>query len=333
MHRSYQSFLPGNLLNIPAIQKTPPWLIIVIVVFSVGCAFGIWQAAEIARLKPKGADIRPLWYLNIIGASTSITVSILAMVFVLKEIREKIKMLETWNEELEDKVEASVEALLQSEEKLRRSRLITIYSLAAACEARDTDTGDHIHRIRFYCEALARKMGLSEDLVQELSHFSTLHDIGKVHIPDRVLLKPGKLTDEEWEIMKTHTVKGERILSEGEEFKIGRAIARWHHENWDGSGYPDGLNGKKIPISARITKVADILDALLMSRPYRPIPFTPEEAAKTVVALKGKELDPEVVDAFEHLWQQNTFTKIRDDLTLLLKGIPLASNVLSPDES
>ncbi|MDO8136428.1 MAG: HD domain-containing phosphohydrolase [Candidatus Brocadiales bacterium] len=269
--------------------------------------------------------------MNVIGASTTITVSILAMVFVLKEIRDKMKMLETWNEELEDKVEASVEALLQSEEKLKRSRLITIYSLAAACEARDTDTGDHIHRIRFYCEALARKMGLSEDLVQELSHFSTLHDIGKVHIPDRILLKPGKLTDEEWEIMKTHTVKGERILAGGEEFRTGMQIARWHHENWDGSGYPDGLKGEYIPISARIVKLADVLDALLMSRCYRPIPFTLEQAAETVVAMKGKELDPDVVEAFEHLFQQNAFKKIREDLPLLLKGIPLA-DILSPDE-
>src|SRR4029453_17446188 len=164
---------------------------------------------------------------------------------------------------------------------------------------RDAETGVHIERMGRLCERLARAVGLSVVEADLLRHASALHDVGKVGIPDEILLKPGKLDDAEWAQMKTHTTIGASILSGSKSALVQMAeqIARSHHERWDGSGYPESLKGDKIPLPARICAVCDVFDALLSPRPYKdawPLPEVIEELA----SLRGTHLDPSLVDAF-----------------------------------
>jgi putative two-component system response regulator len=161
------------------------------------------------------------------------------------------------------------------------------------------DTGAHIKRVSRYSAAIARRMGLDEKTIETILYAAPMHDLGKIGIPDHILLKPAMLDPAEWEIMKTHTVIGAKILngSDAEYIKMGEIIARSHHEKWDGSGYPDGLKGKKIPISGRITAIADVFDALTSKRPYKE-PFSVEDSLVIIRAGRGNHFDPDVVDAF-----------------------------------
>lgn len=191
----------------------------------------------------------------------------------------------------------------------------SILALAKLSEARDEDTGDHLMRISHYAEMLARALKhnpkyshvISNAYIVDLVKFSPMHDIGKVGIPDHILLKPGKLTEEEFEIMKTHTIYGANVLREAEQninkkgrslFKMGIEIAQNHHERFDGSGYPRGISGDMIPLSARIVAVVDVFDALMSKRPYKE-PFTFEETMRIIEDGKGKHFDPDIVDAFK----------------------------------
>lgn len=198
-------------------------------------------------------------------------------------------------------------------------------SLNALAKARDDETGNHIIRTQLYVENLAlrlRKMGyyeneLSDYVIGLICKAAPLHDIGKVGIPDHILLKPGRLTDEEWEIMKTHTTIGEAVLSSAEiEFKdedgvIAKAliIAGGHHEKWDGSGYPRGLSGSDIPLPARIMSIADNYDALVSERVYKK-GWTHKEAAQEIIHHKGSHFDPLIVQAF--IAEQDHFQEIAE---------------------
>lgn len=191
----------------------------------------------------------------------------------------------------------------------------SILALAKLSEARDEDTGDHLIRISNYAELLAKSLRENPKFSQEITNafivdlvkFSPMHDIGKVGIPDNILLKPGKLTKEEFEVMKTHTIYGANVLREAEQninkrgrslFKVGIEIAQNHHEKYDGSGYPSGISGDKIPLSARIVAVVDVFDALMSKRPYKE-PFSFEETMRIIEEGKGKHFDPDIVDAFK----------------------------------
>lgn len=191
----------------------------------------------------------------------------------------------------------------------------SILALAKLSEARDEDTGDHLIRISNYAELLAKSLRENPKFSQEITNafivdlvkFSPMHDIGKVGIPDNILLKPGKLTKEEFEVMKTHTIYGADVLREAEQninkrgrslFKVGIEIAQNHHEKYDGSGYPSGISGDKIPLSARIVAVVDVFDALMSKRPYKE-PFSFEETMRIIEEGKGKHFDPDIVDAFK----------------------------------
>jgi putative two-component system response regulator len=132
---------------------------------------------------------------------------------------------------------------------------------------------------------------------EEIGFFSSMHDVGKIHIPDAILNKTGKLTEAEFQIVKNHTVVGERIIGDSIFYAIARQVARHHHERWDGSGYPDGLQGEEIPLPARIVSVVDVYDALTHERPYKKA-WRPEKAIKEIVTLSGKAFDPTVVNAF-----------------------------------
>ena len=141
--------------------------------------------------------------------------------------------------------------------------------LARAAEAKDHSTGDHVVRVADIAAALAARAGFSESDEENIRFAAMLHDVGKLHLPDSILQKPGPLTPDEWTIVKQHTIWGERILGSSAGFDLARQVARWHHENIDGSGYPDGLRGASIPLAARIVRIADVYDALSHSRHYK----------------------------------------------------------------
>ncbi|WP_175421439.1 HD domain-containing phosphohydrolase [Marinitoga sp. 1135] len=174
-----------------------------------------------------------------------------------------------------------------------------IFTLGELLESRSEETGEHVLRVSNIVYDIAQAAGIEEHKAFEFKIASMLHDIGKIGIPDYILNKPGKLTDSEFEIMKEHTVIGYRILASSNKdiFKIAASIAKYHHENWDGSGYPEGLKGKEIPIEARITAIADVYDALISDRVYRP-GWPKEKVIKYMKDMKGKKFDPELLDIF-----------------------------------
>ncbi len=183
--------------------------------------------------------------------------------------------------------------------QLANTRLQIIQALGRAGEYRDNETGLHVIRMSLYSEEIARAYGFSEFEVDTILQTSPMHDIGKIGTPDSILLKPGRLTDEEMEIMKTHTTIGYDILSDIDSKLLTKAkiIAITHHEKWNGTGYPKGLAGEEIPIEGRIVAVADVFDALTSKRPYKEA-WTVERAIDLIESEKGKHFDPEVVEAF-----------------------------------
>jgi putative two-component system response regulator len=181
--------------------------------------------------------------------------------------------------------------------------------LMRAAEFRDQETGDHIARIGKYVYLLARKLGYGEEEARLISNASKMHDIGKIGVSDQILFKPGRLTNEEMTQMKEHTVKGAQILldSKYELLNIAEQIARSHHERWNGRGYPDRLEGEKIPLVGRITALADVFDALISVRPYKR-GWSFEQVVSYIIEQRGHQFDPMVVDAF--LEQMDAFKAI-----------------------
>lgn len=190
---------------------------------------------------------------------------------------------------------------------------VTIMAMASLAETRDNETGNHLRRTQHYVRRLAQSLrhhprfsGILDDATIDLLFKSApLHDIGKVGIPDRILLKPGKLTPEEFEVMKTHTTLGRDAIAHAEAqcgapnsfLRFAREIAHYHQEKWDGSGYPEGLAGDAIPVSARLMAIADVYDALISRRVYKP-PFPHAQAVRMIEQGSGSHFDPDMVDAF-----------------------------------
>lgn len=183
--------------------------------------------------------------------------------------------------------------------ELQQSRLEIIRYLGRAGEYRDNETGEHVIRMSKSCQRLILAAGADEGMGEKLLHASPMHDVGKIGIPDRVLLKPGKLNDEEWLIMKTHTVIGHNILIDhpSELMRMARTIALTHHEQWNGSGYPQGLKGEEIPLEGRVAAVCDVFDALTSERPYKKA-WPVEEAISFINEKSGSHFDPDLVRAF-----------------------------------
>lgn len=163
-------------------------------------------------------------------------------------------------------------------------------------QARDPYTAEHSERVADLSGKIARKLGLPENEVERIVAAARIHDIGKVGIPDSILLKPGPLTPQEWEIMKKHPVIGAEIIKGMEIYDNCVDIVKYEHERWDGSGYPEGLKGEEIPLGARIVAAADVYDALTSDRPYRKA-LPKEEAIAELKRMRGVKLDPRVVDA------------------------------------
>lgn len=199
------------------------------------------------------------------------------------------------------------------------TQVVTIRALAHLAETRDPETGHHILRTQGYVEILALRLRehprfadhLKGNTINFLVRSAPLHDIGKVGIPDNILLKPGPLTAEEWAIMKTHARLGAEAIEQAEHdaqqmvpfLAQAKEIARWHHEKWDGTGYPDGLVGDAIPVSARLMAIADVFDALIFPRVYKPA-IPKDEARNIIVSQRGKHFDPDVVDAFLECFEE-----------------------------
>ncbi|MET1248952.1 HD domain-containing phosphohydrolase [Sporolactobacillus sp. STCC-11] len=201
---------------------------------------------------------------------------------------------------------------LKKERALCEAQMATIYSLVKLLESRDAKSVFHVERVSLLCKLLSEKMQqitryqnkVNDAFSDNLYKTAPLHDIGKVGIPDRILLKPGKLTNDEFEVMKTHAAIGANTLSEvhnkypGNDFlEFGIAITRSHHEKWDGSGYPDGLIGEKIPLAARIVALIDVYDALRSERVYK-LAYSHEKAIEIIKENRGKHFDPDLVDVF-----------------------------------
>lgn len=203
---------------------------------------------------------------------------------------------------------------------------ISIHALARLAETRDPETGNHLRRTQEYVRTLALALqnhprfahALDARTIDMLAKSAPLHDIGKVGIPDHILLKPGKLTPEEWDIMKTHAKLGSDAIEQAEhdaerpvEFlSIAKEIAHYHHEKWDGNGYPEGLKGDAIPVSARLMALADVFDALICRRVYKP-PMPYAQARALIEEGRGSHFDPDVVDAF--IGQFDVFCQIADN--------------------
>ncbi len=207
----------------------------------------------------------------------------------LRDYQIKISNKAKW---LEDEVKKATFEIEKREEEI-------IFRLSKAAEYRDDDTGDHIKRMATYSKIIAENLGLDKNFVEMIFKASPMHDVGKIGIPDNILLKPGRLTKEEFEVIKTHPELGYRILADSDIplLKLSAEISLTHHEKFDGSGYPRGLKGEGIPISGRICAVADVFDALTSKRPYKE-PWPVEKAVDLIVSEKGKHFDPDCVDAF-----------------------------------
>jgi len=225
----------------------------------------------------------------------------------LKIVRMQ-RELERYNHELEELVQEKVR-------DIEESHLSTILAMVKLTEYRDVGTGMHIERTRTLCSMLAAKLAehpeydglLSPEYAETIYNAAPLHDVGKVGVPDGILLKPGRLTDDEWEIMKTHSEIGAETLREVRRKYVSNAfvnmgieIALFHHEKWDGSGYPEGRSGEAIPLSARIMAVADVYDALRTRRPYKE-PFSHEESFAILQKDSGSHFDPLLVEVFAQL--------------------------------
>lgn len=239
--------------------------------------------------------------------------------FLQDQIFEYQRKLQGQNDNLET-------AVRERTAQVMRTQQVAVFSLAKLAESRDTETGKHLERMRLYSREVASEIitlekyrdEFDEDFVEQIYKSSPLHDIGKVGIPDCILLKPGKLTVEEFDIMKTHSVIGGDTLKAADIeagthsfLAMGRDIAYSHHEKWDGSGYPFGLKGEDIPLASRIVAIGDVYDALTSKRPYKEA-FSHEKSMGIILEGRGSHFDPDVVDAF--VAREENITAIREKM-------------------
>ena len=220
------------------------------------------------------------------------------------------RQLQLLSQATQDRLEGEVR---RRTTQIRRREEEIALRLVAAAEFRDTDTGAHVRRIGLYAASLAQMLGWPAARVDDLRVAAMMHDIGKIGVPDSILLKPGPLLPEEFEIIKQHTVIGGRILERSEIplLEMAREIALSHHERWEGSGYPAGIGGERIPESARIVAVCDVYDALVHDRVYRPAMPEPQ-VLDFIRGQRGRHFDPRVLDAF--LGEVDTFRAIREEV-------------------
>lgn len=227
-----------------------------------------------------------------------------------------------YNQHLEQLVQEQYSQILKEKESLAQAQIAMIMALARLADCRDSETGEHLDRMKFYCQCFSKALAnypdykeqMQEEVIISIMHASALHDIGKVGIPDKILRKDGALEEEEFAVMKTHTLIGAETIGEivkqypENRFLItAMEMALSHHECWDGSGYPFGISGKRIPLSARILAICDVYDALRAKRVYKKA-FSHKEACQIIIHQSGKQFDPFFVEVF--IEQNRNFSDI-----------------------
>src|SRR5438309_11694753 len=215
--------------------------------------------------------------------------------------------------ERRQELERALEQERIASEELRRTGLQGISHLLLAATIKDQTTGTHLLRVRRYVEAIAQGLGLPSAVVEEYGYSSVMHDVGKIHTPDHILQSEHHLSREDYEVIKQHCIDGEIMLGEARFFATARAVAREHHERWDGRGYPDGKQGDGISLAARIVSVADVFDALTSKRPYKTA-WSIEEGMAAVIAGSGAQFDPEVVAVFQSLQADGSIERVRQEV-------------------
>jgi putative two-component system response regulator len=245
---------------------------------------------------------RPLWLKDLarieIHDQDRVFLSYGTLIDVTKEMQLEETLFEVQSELEFHK--ANLESLVEERSReLTKAHLDVLARLAQATAFRDGSTGAHIKRLSRYCSVLGNSFGLSKKALKIIFHAVPMHDVGKIGIADSILQKPGPLSHEEFEIIKTHCRVGADLLSDGKStlLKVARSIALNHHERWDGSGYPQGLISRQIPLTSRITSICDVFDALTSERPYK-MPWSFEEAVEEIRRLRGEYFDPDLTDLF-----------------------------------
>jgi response regulator RpfG family c-di-GMP phosphodiesterase len=266
-------------------------------------------------LKNQSDSLRDVLYKTIVQKANQINDLNMKLVKTNKELNLFKKSLE--------------KKIIKGTHEIREIQHVTIFALAKLAEKRDQETGDHLSRIRYFAYLIAKDLAhhknfkgyITKQWINNIYRSSPLHDIGKVGITDDILLKPGKYTFQEFEIMKNHTVIGGKTLEDAEKqikyktkvsfLQMGRNIAYCHHERWDGSGYPYGLKETEIPLSARIVAICDVYDALVSKRVYKEA-LSHEIAREIIIQGSGKHFDPQIVDSFirlEKLFKERTLKR------------------------
>lgn len=241
---------------------------------------------------------------------------VLARVHNMLKVRLLHHVLLNYNAILEQEVQKKTLDLQLRAADLQEGYLETIFTMTRAAELKDEDTGAHVKRISYYSRELAKILGMDEKFIDTIFYASPMHDIGKIGIPDCILLKPCGFAPDEWEIMQKHPAMGEKILGDSKSFylKMGSEIALNHHERWDGSGYPNGIKGDEIPLCARIMNICDIYDALRSKRPYKPA-FDHQKTVEIIIRgdsrTQPEHFDPVILEAFKLMHQ--TFCTIFDE--------------------
>ena len=322
-------FTRGSMA-LKAAEKNPPDLILLDITMPEMDGF---EVCHILKSEEILKDIPVLFISALTSASDKVKafheggVDYITKPFYFEEIRARVethlrlrqmqKDIERQNHHLEDLVQEKIREILNSQ-------IATIHALSVLTESRDDNTGGHIERTSLYCKILSEHLQknsnyskfLDDQIVDNIFRAAPLHDIGKVGIPDNILLKPGNLTPEEFEIMKSHVKLGAKTLSavleeypQNKFIAIGIEITRSHHEKWNGKGYSDGLAGAAIPLSARIMAVADVYDALRSERPYKAS-FPHEKSFDIIVQGSGEDFDPIIIEAFKECGKK--FADIHD---------------------